>query len=374
MSTKYKYNETRKEWSTLVYDGTLTASGEKHRKRITSKKSSKDLENKVAAFKKSLDSGTTLSGVTFGDYANKWFNLYKSNKELNTKNMYRSALQYFEPIDEIRLSDLTRSHFQQIINLNNNHPRTCTIISQTFKQVLKSAVLDGLLSDRAYRNITSNISLPKAQKRIKKPLSALERDALLNCDLDDSKRAFVTLLYYCGLRKGECLALEAGDFDFIANTVTINKVVVYDKNTPILKPYTKSVNSMRVLPLSVACISILKPYVANCTGTLFKSQNSPYLTGTAYKSFWASIVMSCNKYLGYNPNAKKNKTPKQITELTAHRLRHNYCTLLCYQVPRISTKTIAKLLGDSEKMVLEVYSHILEEKEDINGAIERAFK
>ena len=140
MSTKYKYNEKRKEWSTLIYDGTLTASGEKHRKRISSKKSSKDLENKVAAFKKSLDSVATLSGVTFGDYANKWFNLYKANKELNTKTMYRSALQYFEPIDDIRLSDLTRSHFQQVINYNQDHPRTCVIISQTFKQILESAV------------------------------------------------------------------------------------------------------------------------------------------------------------------------------------------------------------------------------------------
>ena len=29
---KYTYNESRKEWYTLVYDGTLTASGAKHRK------------------------------------------------------------------------------------------------------------------------------------------------------------------------------------------------------------------------------------------------------------------------------------------------------------------------------------------------------
>lgn len=374
MSTKYKYNETRKEWSTLVYDGTLTASGEKHRKRITSKKSSKDLENKVAAFKKSLDSGATLSGVTFGDYANKWFNLYKSNKELNTKNMYCSALQYFEPIDEIRLSDLTRSHFQQVINYNQDHARTCVIISQTFKQILKSAVLDGLLSDRSYRNITTGISLPKRKKTPKQPLSTLERDALLNCDLDDSKRAFVSLLYYCGLRKGEALALEVSDFDFLNNTLTINKTIVFDGNTPILKLCPKSENGARVLPLSQPVLNVLKPYVTNCTGTLFKSKNSPYLTSTAYKSFWNNITMSCNLYLGYKPWAKKDRIEKPITNLTAHRLRHNFCTLLCYQVPRISTKTIARLLGDSEKMVLEVYSHILDEKEDINGALERAFR
>lgn len=374
MSTKYKYNEKRKEWYTLVYDGTLTPAGEKHRKRITSKKSSRDLENKVKAFKDSLQDGTTETTYTFGEYALKWMELYKSNKEINTKSMYINALHYFYPIDNIRLSDLTRSHFQKVINLNQEHPRTCTIISQTFKQILRSAVLDGLLSDTAYRKIITDISLPKAQKREKKPLSALETEALLKCDLDNMKRAFVSVLYYCGLRKGEALALTSEDFDFEAGTVSIDKVIVYDKNKPILKPYPKSDNGVRVIPLSEACISIIKDYVINCKGTLFKSKNSPYMTGTAYKSLWNNITMSCNRYLGYNPYAKKNKTPKQITGLTAHRLRHNFCTLLCYQVPRISTKTIARLLGDTEAMVLNVYSHILEEKEDINGAINEAFK
>jgi integrase len=102
--------------------------------------------------------------------------------------------------------------------------------------------------------------------------------------------------------------------------------------------------------------------VAKCTGTLFKSQNSPYLTGTVYRNNWNYIVKACNEYLGTETN------------ITAHRLRHNFCSLLCYQVPKISTKTIAKILGDTEEMVLKVYSHILEEKEDLTGAIESAFE
>lgn len=373
MGTKYTYNEKRKEWSTLVYDGTLTASGEKHRKRITSKKSSKDLERKVQTFKDSLDTGSVNSTITIGDYAQRWAELYKSNKELNTRTMYRNALHYLEPVEDIRLCDFNRSHFQMVINLNQGHPRTCVIIYQTIKQILKSAVLDGYLTDNGFLRTTTDISLPKSQKTVKKPLSALETEAILNCDLDQIKRAFVSVLYYCGLRKGEALALSSDDFDFEHKTVTINKVIVFDGNLPVLKPYPKSDNGIRVIPLSDACISVLHSYVVNCKGTLFKSQNNAYMTTTAYKSMWNSIVMSCNKYLGYNPNAKKDRKPKLITDLTAHRLRHNFCTLMCYQVPKISTKTIARLLGDTEKMVLEVYSHILEDKEDIEGAINDAF-
>jgi integrase len=58
--------------------------------------------------------------------------------------------------------------------------------------------------------------------------------------------------------------------------------------------------------------------------------------------------------------------------LTAHVFRHNYCTMLCYQIPAVSIKMIAQLLGDTEKMVIEVYNHILLEKEDTASAIEKA--
>ena len=37
---------------------------------------------------------------------------------------------------------------------------------------------------------------------------------------------------------------------------------------------------------------------------------------------------------------------------------------LCYKVPEISIKKMAQLMGDTEKMVLNVYNHIMDEKED----------
>ena len=61
-----------------------------------------------------------------------------------------------------------------------------------------------------------------------------------------------------------------------------------------------------------------------------------------------------------------------ITGLTAHVFRHNYCTNLCYQIPTVSIKRIAQLLGDTKKMVLEVYNHIVLEKEDAVSAVDAA--
>ena len=90
MAKKYTYNEKRKEWYTLVYDGTYNADGSKHRKRITSKKSSGDLEKKVKAFKDEVEhrGAVRLTPYTFGEYAKIWLDTSKSTKELNTKQMY----------------------------------------------------------------------------------------------------------------------------------------------------------------------------------------------------------------------------------------------------------------------------------------------
>jgi integrase len=80
-----------------------------------------------------------------------------------------------------------------------------------------------------------------------------------------------------------------------------------------------------------------------------------------------------NMALGYYPFKKKDKGEKPIQGLTAHVFRHNYCTMLCYQIPKISTKKIAQLMGDTEKVVLDVYSHIVEEEEQITEALNSAF-
>lgn len=374
--SKYTYNEKRKEWYTLVYDGTLTPSGAKHRKRITSKKSSADLEKKVNEFKNRLNNSdaVNVSSFTIGEYSRMWLSLYKSNKEINTQKMYKLVVEkYLVPIEDVRLVDLKHSHFQQVINLNSDHPKTCKNIKLAFSQIIKSAVRDRYLPRRAIEDILMDISMPKYIKPQKRALSQLETQCLFAADLDDMKRAFVSVLYYCGLRKGEALALTAADFDFNNNLLSVSNVIVFDGNNPVLKPYPKSDNGIRKVPLPDAALPILRPYVDKCDGFLFKGKNKEMMTDTAYRRMWSSIITSMNVAAGYNPQAKKNRMEKPIQNLTAHIFRHNYCTMLCYQIPVISTKKIAQLMGDTEKIVLGIYSHILEEKEDVVSAINSAF-
>lgn len=373
---KYSYNEKRKEWYTLVYDGTLMPNGTKRRKRITSKKSSADLEKKVLEFKRSLEEqGTTMTNVTFGEYAERWLDVAKSTKELNTQKMYRYTLSYFGDIYDRQLTSINHSDLQSIINQYSDKPRTCKTIKLTFGQIIKLAVRDHLLPRTAIDDILTDISLPKYQKPLKKPLNELEKEALQKAELDERKRAFVSLLYYCGLRRGEALALTPEDFNWADSTVRIAKAIVFDSNRPILKDYPKSDNGIRSVPLPVASMPYIKPYVTKCTDKyLFHAESNEMMTAIGYRRMWESIICSMNIALGYDPQQKVPKPVRPIQNLTAHTFRHNYCTELCYQIPIISTKEIARLLGDNEKMVIDVYSHLVEGKEKTSEALNNIFQ
>lgn len=370
-NTKYSYDEKRKGWSTLVYDGTLTATGAKHRVRITSKKSSADLEKKVLAYKKQVAEGgaSKISNITFGEYAEQWFETSKSTRELNTQRTYRVILDScFQEIWYIPLNQLTYSHFQICVNAKKEHPRTCQLLSMTFTQIIKAAVRDRYLPRSAVLDITEGVSLPKYQKPIKRPLTELEKEALSMANLEPMKRAFVSILYYCGLRKGEALALTPSDFNWETKEVSITKAWASDQ----IKPYPKSNNGVRNVPIPDAAIPLIRPYVESMDGYIFHGRTSEIMKATAYRRMWESIIYQMNEALGYRPH-KKHKGEKQIKGLTAHTFRHNYCTELCYQIPTISTKMIARLLGDNEKMVIEVYSHLVEDKEKPADAVNNIF-
>lgn len=372
MGTKYKKND-RGFYETKVWDGTYTPNGTKHRIHLTSYKSSRDLELKVQEFndRRKNNGATVYSDMTFWQYSLAWLKTSKSVKEQNTQRMYENIInKHLQPFGHISISDFTHSHFQQLINYQQDHPRTCQQIYLTVRQIIKSAVKDRILPRSAFEDICSDISLPKYKKPEKRPLTALEKKAFETVQLDDRKQAFISILYYLGVRRGEALALTPSDFNWNNNELSINKVLIFGKNgIPSLKDYPKSDNGIRVIPIPDKAIPRIKPFVATCEGFIFHGRNTELMTLSAFTRMWESIIVSMNIALGYDPNAKKDRKEKQITNLTPHIFRHNYCTELCYQIPTISTKMIARLLGDNEKMVLDVYSHINESKENIKNAV-----
>lgn len=365
---KAKYTKGKDGYfSTKAWDGTYNKDGTKHLKNLRSRKSSRDLENLVKGFEAEVEARRNVrkTDITFFDYACRWAAVYKAQRSQNTRRMYQNIIdRYFSLIDGTRLQDIDRIHIQILLNAADNKKRTQQQILITFKQVLKSAVADHIFPANVMEDIFKNTKPVQYLPAEKRPLTKSERKAVFKADFQGQDRIFVYLIYGCGLRRGEALALTIFDFNLKSQEVTINKSHEFVKDKPQQKA-PKSKNGYRTVPIPDSIYPVISSYLADLKQKgrtyLFTMRDGQPMTKSSYDKMWRRIVARM-----------QDATDERITGLTAHVFRHNYCTNLCYQIPKISIKKIAQLLGDTEAVVLKVYNHMILEKEDAASAVNDA--
>ena len=355
-------------FKTNVWDGTYRPDGRKHYIPLRSKKSSGDLEKKKREFEESVKNRTQIrqSDIAFLSYAREWKKVYKDGKEHNTREMYANVIEkHLVALNAVKLCDIDRIHLQMVLNRAKGKERTQEQIQMVFFQVLRSAVADRLFSGDVYETIKANTPSVDYRAPEKRPLTAVEKESVFKADYKyDSDRAFVYLLYGCGLRREECIALTVFDFNFTDRTVSVNRAHEFVQGHPRQKD-PKTWNGFRLLPIPDKILHPIRKYVDELKASgktyLFTTRSGDPASLSCYRRMWERII-----------NAMSEVSPEPIAGLTAHIFRHNYCTMLCYQIPKISIKRIAQLLGDTERMVLDVYNHVVTEKEDAAGAVNDA--
>lgn len=360
---KRKYSPDKNGiYSTLVWDGTYTPDGRKHRKQLRSKKSSADLERQVRQFQAQVEARKIVQAtdMTFCEYAAIWLQLCKPNAELNTRKMYENIIYvHFGKISGVRLDSISRVHL--LLLLGDVNPPTGEKIYMTFRQVIQSAVHDKYISPAAAADIFAGIQRPRAKPAESRPLTETERKAVFTAAYKKPMdQAFAWIIYGCGLRREEAISLTVFDIDLKRANLAVKRATAFDGNNPQGKG-PKTVNGTRSVPLPGFLVDFLQQYIKSLSGSLlFHTADGRPITKSAYDRMWGRIRTVLGGALG------------EPCTLTAHNFRHNYCTMLCYQIPSISIKRIAQLLGDTEQVVLKIYNHILSEKEDAAGAVERA--
>ena len=354
-------------FKTKVWDGTYNPDGTKHRKNLRSSKSSRDLEKMVERFAQAVEQRTQIkkNDISFLEYARSWKSVYKASKSNGTKAMYENIIEkHFSCLESVSLQQIERIHLQVLLNNASGKPRTQEQIMMTFFQVLKSAVSDHLFPSNVLIDIRESAESIRYAPEEKRPLTEYERKAVFKAAFHDMDKIFVYIIYGCGLRRGEALALTIFDFNLRARTVTVNKSHEFIGNIPHLKE-PKSKNGYRSVPISDSIFPEVERYITHlkaCNRTyLFTGRQGTPCTKSSYRKMWERILQ-----------AMQEAAPENITGLTAHIFRHNYCTSLCYQIPTISIKKIAQLMGDTERMVLDVYNHMVLEKEDAASAVNAA--
>lgn len=186
-------------------------------------------------------------------------------------------------------------------------------------------------------------------------------------------KVFYTISLYCGLRKGETLALHWNDIDFENKTISISKSAGKgEEGTVIKKPKTKT--SVRTVSMPNLLIPLLKQYKREYNeyrlqlGTAWQGdgnlfiQNDGRLMGcsTSYQAYKRHL-RRYNKWVRENPEKAEKQKLEPLPEIPLHGLRHSCATLLNYL--EVNIIDISKSLGHAKSSTtMDIYAHSFEEQ------------
>lgn len=285
----------------------------------------------------------------FYEYYAQWIEVYKKGAIREaTLAKYLMTQKWVEKlIPEVKVSELTRTAYQQLINeYAKEHERQTTL---DFHHQLKGAILDavdeGLLSRDPTRKAIIKGKTPKTKKI--KYLNQFELHTLIaDLDIKDTPNWdwFILLVAKTGMRFSEALAITPEDFDFARQTLSISKTWDYKGNGGFLP--TKNKSSVRKIQIDwqiVVKFSVL---------TRELPPDRPIFVGESkiYNSTVNDVLTRHCKACG-------------ISEISIHGLRHTHASLLLFA--GVSIASVARRLGHASMTTTQkTYLHIIQELEN----------
>lgn len=293
--------------------------------------------------------------MLWGNYADVWYETYKANRSLQTQQMYSNAIRKMSGISDRKIASVTSTDLQRIINDNWDHTRTCEVLRLTMKQICKQAVRDKLIPPD--ENPSEGLEIPKAKQTETRFIQDDEMEKILLCPFKDQDRLYIDVLRNTGMRPSEALALEWTDIDFQEKVIHVRRSFEFKRNIPQIKA-TKT-DRERDIPLNSSLASTLI-LVRQAKGYVFLKEDGEPFTKSAYTKMYHRIFGLITAAIGKN-------------DLVMYSFRHTFATFLYYHGCRpglISTKKAAQIMGHSEKIFLERYTHIDDSKESVAEILE----
>lgn len=243
----------------------------------------------------------------------------------NTIKTYCDALRSFfvfyrnKPISEITNEDVIIYNNDFILknNFSASYQNTVSSSLRLYFKIIQETKIE---IDKIHR--------PKTSKLLPNVLSKEEVKVILSAHTNVKHKMMLSLIYSCGLRCGELLALKPVHIDSKRNIVLL-------KNS--------KGNKDRIVPLSPKILEMLRDYYLVFKPTNFLFEGS--IAGTRYSEKSLQSVLK---------QALKKAT---ITKpVTLHWLRHSYATHLLESGTDL--RYIQELLGHNSSKTTEIYTHV----------------
>jgi integrase/recombinase XerD len=243
----------------------------------------------------------------------------------NTIKSYTDALKTFLKFNnEKQITEITDI---DIVNFNNDYILKNKLSISWQNQAINA--IKHYLRMQDERILSPElISRPRREKQLPNVLSKEEVKKILEALYNNKHRTMLSLIYACGLRRGELLKLKLTDVDKDRKVLVIRKA---------------KGKKDRIVPISDKLITMLRDYYIQYKPQywLFEGQ----IKGQPYDE--RSLASAFKKALGLSGIKK----PASL-----HWLRHSYATHL--METGTDLRFIQELLGHSSSRTTEIYTHV----------------
>lgn len=291
-----------------------------------------------------------LSDMTFSDYYQRWFDLYKKNKAKSHSASYQYELigkyikKYFKGT---KLRDIKRSEYQAFINwYGANHSYESV---RKLKGACHNCIGYAVDDDIIQKDFTSHVEIAYNAENTRKveylsnqELSKLKKQLVSGLSRYYTSRYMILTAIYTGLRKGEVQGLTWNDIDFVHSTITVNKQ--WDEREKGFKP-VKTESSNRVIKVNRQLLNYLTDLKPNHTTMVFED-----IFGNIPSS---NALNKCLRQVMSQASISKEG-------FHFHSLRHTHVAYLIGQ--GVDIYAISKRLGHSNvNITLSVYAYLIDE-------------
>ena len=243
----------------------------------------------------------------------------------STLKTYSEALKSFlifcnaKSIKDINNDDVIGYNNEYILknNLSSSYQNQVVNAIKLFFRILKDSTIE-----------IAKIHRPKREKVLPNVLSKEEVKAILEAHRNLKHKTMLSLIYSCGLRCGELLALKPVHIDSKRNIVLL-------KNAKGKKD--------RIVPLSPKILEMLREYYKMYKPQIYLFEGQT--TGMPYDARSLQLILK--------QAIKKVGITKPVT---LHWLRHSYATHLLESGTDL--RYIQELLGHNSSKTTEIYTHV----------------
>ncbi|MDC7289549.1 site-specific integrase [Blautia schinkii] len=390
----------------LIETATFTPDSNK-----TAKQNQKALEKFVFEFEEKVKSGKYLNGekITFKDFTEIWLSDYAEKQlESTTISTYKYLLDahIIPVIGHLKLSKLQPRHLNKLYDKlaserkdgrdGGYSPKTIRHVHNIISGIYTTAMKWNIVME----NPCERVSPPKMARTCDKIkyfsleqaevfLGLLDREYTSSykahdriddtgkqyhvCDYTETRkvptqfRLFFLLALFCGMRRGELIALEWSDIDFQKNSISITKSTANVNGKPVTKsPKTKS--SVRLISVPKSVMEVAREYRKEqleyrlSLGTQWEGENHIFIQWNG-KQMHLDTPYNTFKKIIRRYNEQVTAPDKKLPEIPLHGLRHTSATLLISQ--NMDPRTVSNRLGHAQtSTTMDIYSHALKRMDE----------